>query len=81
MGHSGSFRALSTSLTFRPKQAQVTWDPPMYIQGGLRGTEPTTTPPRTSMPSSHEDSAGSKHREVSWGDQTPCASLTSPLSP
>ncbi|XP_073914756.1 alpha-ketoglutarate-dependent dioxygenase alkB homolog 6 isoform X3 [Castor canadensis] len=54
---------VSGEETIRPKQAQVTWDPPMYIQGGLRGTEPTTTPPRTSMPSSHEDSAGSKHRE------------------
>uniref|UniRef100_A0A8C0Z2D3 AlkB homolog 6 n=2 Tax=Canis lupus familiaris TaxID=9615 RepID=A0A8C0Z2D3_CANLF len=39
-------------------------DPPKYFQGGLRGTEPTVGPLRWPTPSSSEDPAGGRHREV-----------------
>uniref|UniRef100_H0XPW7 Spectrin repeat containing nuclear envelope family member 4 n=1 Tax=Otolemur garnettii TaxID=30611 RepID=H0XPW7_OTOGA len=56
----------------RPEQAQNlaqdSLDPPEHFQGRLRGTEPTAGPPRLLMPSSHEDSAGSKHCEALQAD-------------
>ncbi|KAM4825443.1 LOW QUALITY PROTEIN: nesprin-4 [Thomomys bottae] len=36
---------------------------PAQTQGGVRGTEPITSPPRTSTVSSHEDPAWDKHHE------------------
>ncbi|KAM5236331.1 nesprin-4 [Ctenodactylus gundi] len=63
MGHSGSPRGLSTSLTSRPGQAQDSLDFPEYFQGGLTDSEPATGPPKTSARSSHEEPAGNKHHE------------------
>uniref|UniRef100_A0A8C9KKN0 Spectrin repeat containing nuclear envelope family member 4 n=1 Tax=Panthera tigris altaica TaxID=74533 RepID=A0A8C9KKN0_PANTA len=52
----------------RPEQAQKlgqdSLDPPEHFQGGLRGTEPAAGPLRLPAPSSSEDPAGGRHREV-----------------
>ncbi|XP_055095683.1 nesprin-4 isoform X2 [Symphalangus syndactylus] len=51
-----------------PEQAQTlgqdSLSPPEHFQGGPRGNEPATHPPRRPTPSSCEDPAGGKHCEV-----------------
>ncbi|XP_023598005.1 nesprin-4 isoform X2 [Trichechus manatus latirostris] len=67
----------SEEEAFRPEQAQKlgqdSLDPLDHFQGGLRGAEPATSPPRLPTPSAHEDPAGGRHWEVSeeadWLDQ------------
>uniref|UniRef100_A0A8C2W4U5 Spectrin repeat containing nuclear envelope family member 4 n=1 Tax=Chinchilla lanigera TaxID=34839 RepID=A0A8C2W4U5_CHILA len=49
--------------TIRPEQAQDSLDPSEYLHGGLRGTEPAASAPRTPAPSFHEQPAGSKLHE------------------
>uniref|UniRef100_A0A8C2W6T7 Spectrin repeat containing nuclear envelope family member 4 n=1 Tax=Chinchilla lanigera TaxID=34839 RepID=A0A8C2W6T7_CHILA len=50
--------------TIRPEQAQDSLDPSEYLHGGLRGTEPAASAPRTPAPSFHEQPAGSKLHEA-----------------
>ncbi|XP_070415614.1 nesprin-4 [Equus przewalskii] len=45
------------------KQGQDSLDPLEHFQGGLRGNEPATGPPRLPAPSASEDPAGGKHHE------------------
>ncbi|KAM9632327.1 nesprin-4 [Trichechus inunguis] len=57
----------SEEEAFRPEQAQKrgqdSLDPLDHFQGGLRGAEPATSPPRLPTPSAHEDPAGGRHWE------------------
>ncbi|XP_005399991.1 PREDICTED: nesprin-4 isoform X1 [Chinchilla lanigera] len=58
-----TIRGQSISFTSRPEQAQDSLDPSEYLHGGLRGTEPAASAPRTPAPSFHEQPAGSKLHE------------------
>ncbi|XP_048185668.1 nesprin-4 isoform X2 [Perognathus longimembris pacificus] len=62
VGGCASFPA-SGEETSRPAQAQVFSDAPGHVQGGERGTEPITSPSRTSTVSSPEDPAVNRHHE------------------
>ncbi|KAM9225490.1 nesprin-4 [Dugong dugon] len=57
----------SEEEAFRPEQAQKlgqdSLDPLDHFQGGLRGAEPATSPPRLPTPSSREDSVGGRYCE------------------
>uniref|UniRef100_A0A8C6WA54 Spectrin repeat containing, nuclear envelope family member 4 n=1 Tax=Nannospalax galili TaxID=1026970 RepID=A0A8C6WA54_NANGA len=50
--------------TSRPQQAQVSLDLPECIQSGLKDTEPTYSPPRPPVASTHEHPDVGKHCEA-----------------
>uniref|UniRef100_A0A8C5K6Z9 Spectrin repeat containing, nuclear envelope family member 4 n=1 Tax=Jaculus jaculus TaxID=51337 RepID=A0A8C5K6Z9_JACJA len=47
----------------RPEELQVSLDPPECTEGGLQSTQPTTSPQRPPVASSHEHPAGGKLHE------------------
>uniref|UniRef100_A0A8C5NWI1 Spectrin repeat containing, nuclear envelope family member 4 n=1 Tax=Jaculus jaculus TaxID=51337 RepID=A0A8C5NWI1_JACJA len=48
----------------RPEELQVSLDPPECTEGGLQSTQPTTSPQRPPVASSHEHPAGGKLHEA-----------------